>query len=140
MTLKFCMIITAVARSSCPEVFLRKGVLKICSKFTGEHPYRIVISIKLLSNFIEITFQHGCSPVNLLHIFRTPFLKDTSGRLLLHSDVSVCVCVCINLRLNINDNVNFYKLKVECMFNLEFKNKLRISKMFLQINLYSLIR
>ena len=25
-------------RSSHPEVFLGKGVLKICSKFTGEHP------------------------------------------------------------------------------------------------------
>ena len=24
----------------------------------------------------------GCSPVNLLHIFRTPFTKKTSGRLL----------------------------------------------------------
>ena len=34
-------------RSSHPEVFLGKGVLKICSKFTGEHPYRSVISIKL---------------------------------------------------------------------------------------------
>ena len=27
--------------------------------------------------------KHGCSPVNLLHIFRTPFLKNTSGQLLL---------------------------------------------------------
>ena len=27
------------------------------------------------SNFIEITFRHGCSPVSLLHIFRTPFTK-----------------------------------------------------------------
>ena len=35
------------------------------------------------SNFIEITPRHGYSPVNLLHIFRTPFLKYTSGRLLL---------------------------------------------------------
>ena len=26
---------------------------------------------------------HGCSPVNLLHIFTTLFLKNTSGRLLL---------------------------------------------------------
>ena len=26
-----------IYRSSHPEVFLRKGVLKICSKFTGEH-------------------------------------------------------------------------------------------------------
>ena len=61
-------------RSSRTEVFLKKGALKICSRFTGEHPCRSVISI---------TFRHGCSPVNLLHVFRTPFFKNTSGRLLL---------------------------------------------------------
>ena len=65
------------------EVFLGKGVLKIWSKFTGEHPCWSVISIKLLCKFIEITLQHECSPVNLLHIFRTPFPKNTSGGLLL---------------------------------------------------------
>ena len=37
----------------------------------------------LLCNFIEITLWHGCSPVNLLRIFRTPFYKNTSGWLLL---------------------------------------------------------
>ena len=46
-----------------------QGVLKICSK--------------LLFNFIEITIWHWCSPVNLLHIFRIPFTKNTSGWLLL---------------------------------------------------------
>ena len=71
-------------RSSRPEVFLRKGILKICSKFTGERPCRSVILIKLLCNFIEITLQHGCSPANLLYIFRNPFLKNTSGWLLLY--------------------------------------------------------
>ena len=30
-------------RNSRPGVFLRKGVMKICSKFTGEHPSRSVI-------------------------------------------------------------------------------------------------
>ena len=35
--------------------------LKLCSKFTGEHPWRSAISI---------TLRHECSPVNLLHIFR----------------------------------------------------------------------
>ena len=30
----------------------------------------------------QITLRHGCSPVNLLHIFRTPFLKNTSEWLL----------------------------------------------------------
>ena len=54
------------------NMFLRKGVLKICSKFTGEHPCRSVISIKLPCNFIKIALRHGCSPLNLLHIFRTP--------------------------------------------------------------------
>ena len=77
-----------VYRSSHPEVFLRKGVLKTCSKFTGEHPCQSVISIKLHSNVIEITLQHECSPVNLLHIFRIPFLKGTSEWFLL--DISIC--------------------------------------------------
>ena len=64
-------------------MFLEKSVLKICSKFIGEHPCRSAISIKLQSNFIKITLRHECSPVSLLHIFRTPFPKNTSGRLLL---------------------------------------------------------
>ena len=38
----------------------------------------------LQSNFIEIALWHWCSPTNLLHIFRAPFPKNTSGRLLLH--------------------------------------------------------
>ena len=72
-----------VVRSSRPEVLLRQGALKICSKFTGEHPCRSAISIKLICNFFEVTLRHGCSPVNLLHTFRTPFPKNISGRLLL---------------------------------------------------------
>ena len=40
-------------------------------------------SIKLQSSFIEITLRHGCSPVNLVHIFRTPFPKNASRGLLL---------------------------------------------------------
>ena len=73
--------ICATFRSSHPVVSLGKCVLKICSKFTGEHPCQSTISIKLQSNFIEIAFRYWCSPVNLLHIFRTPFPKNTSGRL-----------------------------------------------------------
>ena len=33
--------------------------------------------VALLCNLIEITFWHGCSSVNLLHIFRTLFPKNT---------------------------------------------------------------
>ena len=62
---------------------LRKRFLKICSKFTEEHPRRSGIWTKLLCTFIEITLRHGCSPVNLLHFFRTPFPKNVSWGLLL---------------------------------------------------------
>ena len=71
------------SRSSPSEVFLAKGVLEICSKFTGQHPCQNMISIKLLYNFIEIALRYGCSPVNLLHIFRTHFHKNIYGWLLL---------------------------------------------------------
>ena len=39
--------------------------------------------LKCDCNFIEITLQHGSSPVNLMYILRTPFPKSTSGGLLL---------------------------------------------------------
>ena len=73
-----------IFRSSHPEVFLEKGVLKIRSKYTGEHTCRCVIPARFLCKFIEITFWHGRSPVNLQHISRTPFPKNTSGWLLLY--------------------------------------------------------
>ena len=51
----------------------RKGIMKICTKFAGEHPCRNAISIKLQSNFIE----NGVGV--LLHIFRTLIPKNTSA-------------------------------------------------------------
>ena len=39
---------------------------------------------------IEITLRHCFSPVNLLHIFRTRFLKNTSGWLLLNNVSDIC--------------------------------------------------
>ena len=48
-----------------------------------ENTHAKVILIKLLSNFIDITLWHGCSPVNLLHVFRTPFYENTCKKLLL---------------------------------------------------------
>ena len=76
-------------RSRRTEVSLGKGVLKICSKFTGEHPCRSAISIKLLYNFIGVALRHACSPVNLLHIFRTPFPWNTYGWLLQHINFKI---------------------------------------------------
>ena len=74
-------------RSSPPELFSGNIVLKICSKFTEEHLCRSVVSIKLRNNFIETTLWHGCS-VNLPHICRTSFPKNSYGRLLLDGSLS----------------------------------------------------
>ena len=57
---------------------LRNIVMKICSKFTGEQPCRNAILIKN-----KVSLQHACSPVHLMHMFRTAFPKGTSGKLLL---------------------------------------------------------
>ena len=62
--------------------------------FIQKQPSRVVLWKKCAENMqqiywrtpmpkSEITLQRGCSPVNLLHIFRIPFLKSTSGWLLL---------------------------------------------------------
>ena len=41
----------------------------------------------------EITLQHGCSPVNLPHILRTRYPKNTSGGLLLNNFIRYSWCL-----------------------------------------------
>ena len=54
-------------------------------------------------NFIEMELQHECSPVNLLHIFRTPFLKNTPEWMVMHYEI------------------NFYSAELfECAINFKF--------------------
>ena len=54
---------------------------------TGLFPYPTNISenLWLYCSFMEIAFRHGCSPVNLLHSFRAPFLRTPLGG---------CFCTC----------------------------------------------
>ena len=65
---------TRICRSSHPEVFLGKNILKTCSKFTGEDPCQIVISIKLLCT-IRIAVLYICWIFSEHFYLRTP-LKD----------------------------------------------------------------
>ena len=44
-------------------MFLRKGVLKICSKFTGEHPCRSA-TLGVLRNFEKFTGKQGQPTIN----------------------------------------------------------------------------
>ena len=92
-----------------PAVFLEKSVLKICSKFTGEHPCWSVISITLLCDFIEITLRHECSPINLVLIFRIPFHKNTSQEMLLNKSSNkipkiIIATIIATIKLNLLKN------------------------------------
>ena len=91
-------------KSSHRKAFLEKHVLKICSKFKGEHPCRSVISYFL---FLEITLRHGCSPVNLQHIFKTPFTNNTSGGLLQSKDIVGKIKLSCYTLLQVSCNSNF---------------------------------
>ena len=94
LKITFCLLIgflkwkwlvrTDIVRSSCPEAFLGKGVLKLCIKFTGEHPCRSAVSIKFQRNFIENTFRYECSPIYICCIF--------SEHLSLRTPLDGCFC------------------------------------------------
>ena len=119
-------------RSSRLEVFLIKGILKICSKFTGEHPHRSVISIKLQSYFIEITLRHGCSPVNLLHIFRTSSSMNTSGWLLLERQHTLHRSACY--RQMIRKTLKWFSRPIYIIVIIQYNVKRRIYKFWYENN------
>ena len=62
------------------EAALQSCSYKKCSEnmqqIYSRTPCLSLILIKLLCNLIEFTLQHGCFPVNLLLIFRTPFFLE----------------------------------------------------------------
>ena len=60
-----------------------RGILRNRCSENIQQIYRRTRMSKLRSKFIEITLRRGCSPVTLLHIFRTVFPKNTSGWVLL---------------------------------------------------------
>ena len=61
---------------------------------------------KVAHQLIEITLRHGYSPVHLLHIFRTPFPRNTSGWLLLQ--IIIYISKIENLRRQMSWKVIFY--------------------------------
>ena len=84
---------------------LSRGVLRErCSENMLEIYRRTSMPKCDFNKVAEITLWHGCFPVNFLHIFRTAFLKNTSGQLLLESDTgwkSLCDSISFMWVLNL---------------------------------------
>ena len=70
-------------RSSHPEVFPGKCVLKICSKFTGEHTCWSAISIKLDFNKVALQLYWNRTSAWVLLCKFAVYFQNTSGWLLL---------------------------------------------------------
>ena len=122
-------------------MFLERCILKICIKFTGEHPCRSVNCnficnfIDLLCNFIEITLRHGCYPVNLPHIFRTPFAKNTLDScfcaVLLMSTLFCKALIKVTLcwghdETTLNLYQRFAMLKIQCRILLHLQRRISV--------------
>ena len=79
----FFMTIQIVApyKSSHRRFSVRKGVLRNFAKFTGKHLCQSLFFNNLFL-ILKKRLWHMCFPVNFAKFLRTPFLKNTSGRLL----------------------------------------------------------
>ena len=62
-----------------PRGILKKRCSENMQQIYRRTPMPKCDSIKLQSNFIEITLRLGCSPVNVLHIFRHLFQGTRLG-------------------------------------------------------------
>ena len=64
----------------------KKGVLRNFAKFTGKHLCLIIFFDSVagvsLATLLKKILQHRCFPKNLEKFLRTPFLQNTSERLL----------------------------------------------------------
>ena len=67
-----------VFRSSRPEVFCKKGVLRNFTKFTGKHLCQSFF-FNRPATLLKKKLWHRCFPVNFVKFLRTPFLQNTSG-------------------------------------------------------------
>ena len=60
---------------------MKKGVLRNFAEFTGKHVCQSLFFNKVAG--LKKTLWHRSFPVNIAKFLRTPFLQNTSGRLLL---------------------------------------------------------
>ena len=84
----FLMKLHGNDRKQPPEVFYKKCVLKNFTKFTGKHLCQSLffneVTVLRPATLSKIRLWHRCFPVNFVKFSRTPFLQNTSGRLLLN--------------------------------------------------------
>ena len=76
-----------MCRSSRPEVFCQRSVLRIFANFTGKHQCQTLFLIKVpdlrLETLLKKRLWHRCFPLNSAKFLRTPFFIEQLWWLLL---------------------------------------------------------
>ena len=112
-------------RSSHPEVFYKKGVLRYFAKITWKHLCQSLFLNKVTglrpATLLKKKFWHKCFPVNFAKFLRTPFVTEQLWWLLLTI-------------VNISD-VFFFGSNLKCFK--EFKSGISISLKSLSLVLFS---
>ena len=87
------MLIIMLIRSSRPEAFCEKGVLRNFAKFTGKHLCQSLLFNKVAgprpATLLKNRLWRSCFPVNFAKFLRTPFLKEHLWWLLLAYDIII---------------------------------------------------
>ena len=82
------IVVHLIIRSSHQGCFMKKGVPRNFTEFTGKHPCQIYLFNKvagLRPATLLKRLGHKCFPTNFAKFLKTAFLQDTSGRLLLNN-------------------------------------------------------
>ena len=82
------IVVHLIIRSSHQGCFMKKGVPRNFTEFTGKHPCQIFLFNKvagLRPATLLKRLGHKCFPTNFAKFLKTAFLQDTSGRLLLNN-------------------------------------------------------
>ena len=91
-------------RSSRPEVFCKKGVLRNFAKFTGKHLCQSLFFNKVAglrpSTLLKKRLWYRCFPFNFFEIFKNPFFYRTP--------LVAAFKQKTNLKLRVSSHVRFY--------------------------------
>ena len=92
------------SRSSRPDVFSKKVVLRNFTKFTGKHLCQSLFFNKIAgvrpATLLKNRLWHRCFPMNFVKFLRTPFLKEHLWWLLLNLRLTTSTRIC-QLRSNL---------------------------------------